>query len=443
MSIILNLSIHGSLAFLLVWVLDHALASRMRTAGRGWWWLAVPVAFLVSIPIAILPPAASGPIAHGANAWAPIFGVNDAPQAAAGKIVLNRSSIWLCFWLTGAMVYLLVVFFQTRTALVRWSRERLCTDSEILNLLEDCKQEAGISAPIGLVISDHLSAPAILGWLRPRILIPKRLLSSMSRDQMRAVLFHELAHFRSLDIPLNWLFTLVRAVHWFNPIAHAGCRAWANFREEAADESAIAWMKAPSCASYGEALLCVLREASGEAAPFGALAIVESVHNLKRRITMINKYPNKSPRLLLAGAILILAIAGFIIRPVHAEAAADPRPAAVAAMQTWLQEIDQSQYAQSWKDASAPFQKAAPSDQWVAALNSVRTPLGKCTARKLASSLHQTEVPSPTGPQKGDFVVARFNSSFDDLKDAVETVCFEKAPDGTWKASGYYIKPKT
>jgi hypothetical protein len=23
----------------------------------------------------------------------------------------------------------------------------------------------------------------------------------------------------------------------------------------------------------------------------------------------------------------------------------------------------------------------------------------------------------------------------------VETVTFEKAPDGTWKAAGYYIKP--
>lgn len=140
---------------------------------------------------------------------------------------------------------------------------------------------------------------------------------------------------------------------------------------------------------------------------------------------------------------LIPVLAGFIIGPIHAEDAADPRPAAVAAMQTWLREIDQSQYAQSWKDASASFQKAAPSDQWVAALNSVRTPLGKCTARKLASSLHQAEVPGPTGPQKGDFVIAQFNSSFENLANAVETVCFEKAPDGRWRASGYYIKPRT
>lgn len=156
---------------------------------------------------------------------------------------------------------------------------------------------------------------------------------------------------------------------------------------------------------------------------------------------MINHYPNKSPCFLLAGTILVLLVLSFIVRPVRASDATDPRPATVAAMQTWLKEIDQNQYGQSWKDASASFQKALTSDQWTAALNAARSPLGKCTGRKLASSLHQTEVPSPTGMQKGDFVVAQFNSSFENLAYAVETVCFEKTADGTWKASGYYIKP--
>jgi hypothetical protein len=284
-------------------------------------------------------------------------------------------------------------------------------------------------------------APALLGWLRPRILVPRNMPASMSRDQLRAVLFHELAHFRSLDIPLNWLFAVVRAVHWFNPLAHVAFHAWANFREEAADETAMMCMKAASPVIYGEALLRAIREANGVAPPFGALAIGESIHNLKRRITMINQYQNKSSRWLLAGGVLTVIIAGFIVRPIHAEDSGDPSPVAVAAMQTWLGEIDQSQYGQSWKDASATFQKALTSDQWVAALNSVRTPLGKCTSRKFASSVRQAEVPSPTGPQKGDFVVTQFKSSFENLADAVETVCFEKGADGTWKASGYYIKP--
>jgi hypothetical protein len=345
-------------------------------------------------------------------------------------------------WLAGGVTYLLVVAVQTRMALRRWSRERLSTDSDLLSLLEDCKQEAGVTAPIGLVLSESVSAPAILGWLRPRILLPAHLVTSSSKTQLRAVLLHEIAHFRSLDVPINWLFTLACAVHWFNPVAHLAFRGWTRFQEEAADENAMAWMKEPSGTAYGEALLHALRQANGRTPPFGALAIGESIYNLKRRITMINRHQSKSPRFRFASIILLIILAGLIVRPIRADDTTDPKTAAVAAMQTWLKEIDQNQYAQSWKDASDSFQKAVTSDQWTAALNGARTPLGKCTDRKLASSMHQTEVPSPTGPQKGDFVVAQFNSSFDNLAYAVETVCFEKSSDGTWKASGYYVKPK-
>jgi beta-lactamase regulating signal transducer with metallopeptidase domain len=325
MNSILDLSLHGSLAFLLVWVLDRLVASRMHTVGRSWWWITVPLAFLVSIPLSVLPVAITAPIAHEERVWAPILRADPNAEATAGKIGLSQNEIWLWLWLAGAVIYLLVVIVQTRAALFRWSRERLSTDPELLGLLEDCKQKAGITAPIGIVVSDHVFAPALLGWLRPRILLPRKMPASMSPHQLQAVLYHELAHFRSLDIPLNWLFAVVRGIHWFNPLVHVASRGWANFREEAADETAMNWMKPSSPVFYGKALLCAIRESNGGAPPFGALAIGESIHNLKRRITMINQYQNKSSRLLFAGAVLILVITAFVVRPIHADIG-DPEP---------------------------------------------------------------------------------------------------------------------
>ena len=113
------------------------------------------------------------------------------------------------------------------------------------------------------------------------------------------------------------------------------------------------------------------------------------------------------------------------------------------AMQTWLAEIDASDYAKSWNDSAKSFQKALTSDQWVAALNGVRTPLGKSIERKLVSAACQTVVPKPgAGTVKGDFVIAQFDSSFENMKYARETVTFEKEADGIWRAAGYYIKPQ-
>lgn len=139
--------------------------------------------------------------------------------------------------------------------------------------------------------------------------------------------------------------------------------------------------------------------------------------------------------------ILVLLVTGIVVRPVRADDA-DPKQEAEAAMQAWLAEMDQGEYDQSWTDAAPSFQKAISSEKWVNTANAVRTQLGKCLSRKLGSVLEQTEVPSPAGKVKGDFMVAQFDASFENLKYAVETVCFEKTPDGDWKAAGYYIKPK-
>jgi hypothetical protein len=73
----------------------------------------------------------------------------------------------------------------------------------------------------------------------------------------------------------------------------------------------------------------------------------------------------------------------------------------------------------------------------------VRAPDGKVLERKLASAVYQSGVPMPSGQMlPGQFVIAQFDSSFENLKYARETVTFEKEADGVWRASGYYIKPR-
>ena len=436
MSTLLDLSLRGSLVAMVVWVLDRVMAGRMAARGRRVWWVLIPIAFLVSIPVAVLPGLSAKASINTALMAGTIgtTGVSFSPGFFSGP---DLEAFLLMLWIMGVAIYLLVVVLQTRSAVRRWSRLRLSTEPRLLEMLEDCKADTGITAPIGLVVSGAVAVPALMGWLRPRILLPGNAVAALSSAQLRGVLSHELAHFRSLDIPLNWLFTLARAVHWFNPVVHLISRAWTGFREEAADEAALRAMNESSGQVYGDALLSTLRQAQSPTVPFGALAIGESIYHLKRRLVMINHYPHRSPRPLAAMLILAGLITGFILRPVRA-ADTDAKQAAEAAMQTWLGEMDQGQYGQSWKDASPAFQQAVASQKWTDLSTSVRTPLGKCLDRKLVSAMEQT---GDSGVQKGDFVIAQFDSSFENLKYAVETVTFQKTADGTWKAAGYYIKP--
>ena len=446
MSLLLYLTLRGSLIFAIVAACDALLAARTSTRTRRYWWLLVPLAFLLVGPLWKLLPATVSIQLGRVELSDRISAVARSSAAyvqSAGPAGVVDLPLPLLLAAAGSIAYAGTALARTRAALRRWGRGRFSTDAELLSLLEDCRAVAGITDPVGLVVSTEVPSPMVLGCLRPRILLPAELVATMSREQLRGVLLHELAHIRAGDLLANWLFTLVLAVHWFNPAAHLAFRAWKRFCEEAADESAITWLGRSSARAFGETLLHVLRHTPSQASPFAALAIVESVSHLKKRLTMIKHYENKAPQYLFTGLLIACLALGILQRPMQAaDGSDDPKTVANGTMQTWLKEIDQSKYAQSWTDAAPAFQQAITSEAWVADLTRVRTPLGACKSRVLGSASRQTDLPSPAGKASGDFILAQFDSSFDGLKYAVETVSFVKAPDGTWKAAGYYIKPK-
>lgn len=138
---------------------------------------------------------------------------------------------------------------------------------------------------------------------------------------------------------------------------------------------------------------------------------------------------------------VLLAFAMLALQAARGQGPEEAGPAAVDAIKAWLKTIDEGHYLQSWASASSQFQKAITSTDWVAALDSARKPAGACTKRTLASVLPQDRLPDSNGKMlKGQFVIAQFQSSFTNLAAALETVTFEKE-NGTWKASGYFIKP--
>jgi hypothetical protein len=122
----------------------------------------------------------------------------------------------------------------------------------------------------------------------------------------------------------------------------------------------------------------------------------------------------------------------YLIRPRTVE-----QTAAVTAAQKWLAGIDGVNYAQSWLDASEYFQGAITQDKWVAALQSVRKPLGELKIRTVDSAVTETQLP---GTPDGKYVVMQFDTAFANKNSATETVTFSLEADGTWKACGYYIK---
>jgi beta-lactamase regulating signal transducer with metallopeptidase domain len=435
MNLLLELTLRGSAATLCLWILDRAFAGRVGGASRRLWWGFLPLAFLVPLHLPLLTSVGRLPTRDVLRMAQPLGFPVGGPIATG--VAAGRGEVELLLWLAGAAVYLTVVAIQTARAARRWSRESLSTNVALLALLEGCKAEACVTAPVGLVVSSSVSSPAIMGWLRPRILLPEALARSAPASVLRPIFLHELAHLRWYDVPFGWLLAVVRAVHWFNPLAHLGARSWARFREEAADETAMRWMTGDASLLYGEALVRSLRQTCGGTLPFGSCGIAESVRDLKRRITMINRYPDKSPRVLLTAAVTLLLVAALCSLPARAaDLNADPKATVIAAAEMWLKHIDEGKFDQTYTEAGPWLHGLETAQEWEASLVEESARYGREVER------HQTAVrfeTTPDGKFAGDWAYVDFDSVHEKNARLAEEVVFKKDADGTWKVAGYSI----
>jgi hypothetical protein len=70
-------------------------------------------------------------------------------------------------------------------------------------------------------------------------------------------------------------------------------------------------------------------------------------------------------------------------------------------------------------------------------MKSVREPLGTVKSRKLQSAKYSTTLP---GAPDGEYVVLKYDTSFEKKDSAVETITMALDKDGKWRVVGYYIR---
>ncbi len=110
---------------------------------------------------------------------------------------------------------------------------------------------------------------------------------------------------------------------------------------------------------------------------------------------------------------------------------------AVAAAESWLLLVDNGRFEQSWDNAAKYFQQAITKEQWMRSVAAIRVPLGANVSRELVSAEYYNTLP---GAPDGEYVMIKFKTSFEHKKQASETITPVLEPDGSWRASGYYIR---
>jgi WD40 repeat protein/beta-lactamase regulating signal transducer with metallopeptidase domain len=193
-------------------------------------------------PVAALPAPDSGPATPASNR------LDQFPVTA----------ILGAIWLLGAAVYLAVVARR----MWRWKsavrRSQIRSDGPLFELVKRLSAQLGMRRKVGVRVTAESLGPAIVGIIRPAILLPDVVVSKCPVEQLDSIVAHELIHVRRCDAAVGVLQVLAQSLWWFHPLVWWANRAVCRERERCCDAETVGSL---ACApeQYAQCLLDVLR----------------------------------------------------------------------------------------------------------------------------------------------------------------------------------------
>lgn len=160
--------------------------------------------------------------------------------------------------------------------------------------------------PVSVVITDKVQSPALLGFIRPRLLLPQQTLAALTPQELRHVFLHELAHVKRMDIFCNWTITFLQILHWFNPLLWFAFNRMRSDLEIACDSLVLSTPK--NNHAYGQTIIKVL-ELTAKISPLpGTVGILEDKDFMQRRIRRIGETGTAPQRWSLLGVTLLAGL---------------------------------------------------------------------------------------------------------------------------------------
>ncbi len=258
---LLRINLVASGAIVVVLMLRPLALRFFGAAVTYWLWLVVPIAAAASfVPareqiVRIPAPAVVQVEADEAVSDTPTAAGSGRASASAtapsSSLTLDLADILLAVWLAGAAVLLARSILSTR---------RLAADSS--------------------------TGPALVGVLRPRLVLPADFAVRFDAQERALILAHERVHRVSGHTIVNALVEAVRCASWFNPLVHVASRQLRADQELACDAAVIAAHPAQRRA-YAQALLKT--QLGRVFLPLGCTWTSRSAKRLAERIEMVGR----------------------------------------------------------------------------------------------------------------------------------------------------------
>ena len=219
------------------------------------------------------------------------------------------SSIWFAVMLS-ILIYILFVYKKMTNKINSKSRSN---NTEFLSMLKYSKNKMRIKKDISLVETSIVKTPALFGYFRPVILIPKDIYKIIPTDKIKYVFLHELSHLKRKDVVINWIIIFLKVIYWFNPIIQYGFRKMKEDMEVCCDSLALSYTEDEEVREYGFTIISMIDHFSKPISLIGTTSIVNNKSEVRRRIFMIKLFDKKAYRFSAMAVASLLVISGIVL----------------------------------------------------------------------------------------------------------------------------------
>jgi beta-lactamase regulating signal transducer with metallopeptidase domain len=113
--------------------------------------------------------------------------------------------------------------------------------------------QMSIGKSVQVWMSEFITSPVTVGYLKPMILLPVAAINHLSPQQIEAILLHELSHIKRFDYLINLITRSIQTILYFNPFVKAFASIIEREREKNCDEIVLQFQYEPH--GYASALL--------------------------------------------------------------------------------------------------------------------------------------------------------------------------------------------
>ena len=166
----------------------------------------------------------------------------------------------------------------------------------------------GIAREVKIWLSEWVTSPVTIGYLKPIILIPVAAVNNLTPHQLEAVILHELSHIYRYDYFLNLILSFIKTVLYFNPFVKLLVKSVEKEREHSCDEMVLQFQYKPG--EYASALLRLEQNKHRQMVMAAAGKNHDLLHRIESILGMRNKGWNPARQLSIA-FLTMLGIALF------------------------------------------------------------------------------------------------------------------------------------